>query len=245
MRFIESVHKYIDEDVQYTPVTYFIKSFQPFVDWEAKCRAKAKKLGMTYEELRAEWDNTRDTAANKGTAFHKRMEDAMVAEGKVLVEDKELPLQYYDTFAGIKEDTSMELQDNTVYAEKMIWNKKYGVCGTADLVQVVDGKIHVLDYKTNKKLDKESWRNPRTGAKQKLLAPCSSLDDCNFNVYQLQLNTYMYMLLKANRGLKRGSMQILYIIDDESVEGGYRVETHKVNDLQNMVQAMFEKFKTN
>ena len=27
MKFIEDIHKYIDEESEYTPVTYFIKSF--------------------------------------------------------------------------------------------------------------------------------------------------------------------------------------------------------------------------
>lgn len=242
MRFVENVHKYLGEDGEYTPVTYFIKSFQPYVDWEAKCRAKAKKLGITYEELRAQWDKTRDDAATKGTNFHKKMEDLMIADGKVKVSDREYPLTHYETFAGIKEDSSMELKDNTVYAEKMIWSKKYKVCGTADLVQVIDGRIHVLDYKTNKKLDKESWRNPRTGAKQKLLKPVSDLDDCNYNVYQLQLNTYMYMLLQANRKLKMGSMIILHIVDQE--DGSKQVVPHPVANLQGHVKAMFEHFKT-
>lgn len=241
MKFIEDVHKYIDEEGDYTPVSYFIKSFQPYVDWEAKCRAKAKKLGITYEELRAEWDKTRDDAAAKGTAFHKKMEDLMAADGKLKVADVEYPLTAYTTFAGVKEDASMVLENNRIYIEKMIWSKKYKVCGTADLVQVIDGKIHVLDYKTNKKLDKEAWRNPRTGARQKLLPPLTSLDDCNFNIYQLQLNTYMYMLLQANRHLKMGDMTILHIIDQE--DGSQKVEPHKVKNLQTSIKAMLEVFK--
>ncbi len=241
MRFVENIHKYIGDEGEYTPVTYFIKSFQPYVDWEEKCRTKAKKLGITYEELRAQWNVARDSAAAKGTAFHKRMEDVMIADGSVKVQDRTLPLMSYSTFAGIKEDVSMELADNTVYAEKMIWSKNHKICGTADLVQVIDGRIHVLDYKTNKKLDKESWRNPRTGSTQKLLKPISDLDDCNFNIYQLQLNTYMYMLLQANRKLKLGSMVILHVIDED---GGYRVEPHTVANLQSRIRTMFSNFKS-
>ena len=60
----------------------------------------------------------------------------------------------YHTANGIKEDKEMKLQDNTVYSEKMIWSKKYGICGTADLVEVVNGRINIKDYKTNAKLDK-------------------------------------------------------------------------------------------
>lgn len=244
MKFIEDVHKYMDEYDEYTPVTYFIKSFQPFVDWEAKCRAKAKKLGITYEELRAQWDDTRDTAAAKGTKFHKKMEDRLADKGVLKVFGKELPVTYYETFAGIKDDPSMALEDNTVYSEKMIWSRKYKVCGTADLVQVVDGKINVLDYKTNKELKMEAWRNPRTGQRQKLMGPCNSLDDCNFNVYQLQLNVYMYMLLQANRNLKIGNMQILHIIFNDEEGNDVTVVPYNIKNLQPMVKAMFEHFKT-
>lgn len=207
MKFIESTHKYLDDTGgEYTPVTYLLKTIQEYVDWDAVAAKKAKKDGVNKDELLQQWALKRDTAAARGTAFHRMKEEELLARGEGIVG--------FATTEGVKADSSMLLQNSTVYVEKMIWSNKYKVCGTADLVEVVDGKINVKDYKTNEKLDFESWKHPKNGPKR-LLSPVQHLDDCNFNLYQLQVNCYMYMLLQQNRQLKMGKMDILHIIFDK------------------------------
>lgn len=240
MIFYEDTHKYVDNDIEYTPVTYLLKTFQQWVDWDKEAEKKAKKLGISKEELKQQWKDKADKAAAKGTAFHKVMEDKYLKSDSILVSDTSCSVSYTPTNMGVKEDKEMKLKDNTVYTEKLIWSRIYKVCGTADLVEVVNGKIHVKDYKTNEKLDKESWKHPVLGSK-KLKFPVSSLDDCSFNIYQLQLNVYMYMLLQANRNLEMGTMEILHIKFKE--DGSHDIEVHKVKDLQKEVKAIFEAFK--
>lgn len=241
MKFYEQSHEYVDGDIKFTPVTYFLKSFQPWVDWDKEAEKKAKKLGITKEELKKQWDDKRDQAAARGTAFHKKMEDQYLsASDGILVNDTRCPVSSVATIEGVKEDHSMKLEDNTIYAEKMIWSPKYRLCGTADLVEVIDGKINVKDYKTNAKLDFESWKHPILGSK-KLRYPVSSLDDCNFNIYSLQVNTYMFMLLQQNRHLKMGDMELLHVIFIE--DGTHEVMPYKVKNLQTEVKAMLEAFK--
>lgn len=211
MNFIECNHKYVDLDgIDYVSVTMFLKTFQEYVDWDEVAEKKAKKMndGTTKKQLLEQWKNKRDKAALRGTNYHKQKEEEVLASGGTVVG--------YDTISGVKHDPSMELTDNTTYVEKIIWSKRYGVCGTADLVEVVDGKINIKDYKTNEKLDFESWRHPRTKQSKRLLSPVQHLDDCNFNLYQLQVNLYMYMLLQQNRKLKMGKMEIDHIVFDEN-----------------------------
>jgi dihydroxyacetone kinase len=241
MKFYEDVHKYIDNEQEYTPVTYFLKTFEPWKDWDAIAEKKAKKLGISKEELLAQWNEKKTKAAEKGTAFHKKMEgEYLSAVDGITVCDTKCLVSYVDTVEGVKEDNSMKLEDNTVYSEKMIWSEKYGLCGTADLVEVVNGKINVKDYKTNAKLDWESWKHPILGS-AKLRFPVNMLDDCNGNIYQLQVNTYMYMLLQKNRHLKMGEMEILHVIFNE--DGSHEIKPYKVKNLQKEVKAMLETFK--
>lgn len=240
MQFIESTHKYIEDGKVYTPVTYFLKSFQEYVDWDAECRKKAKKLGITYEELRAQWDKKRDDAAARGTAYHKKKEMEYLNGKGIVIENTLCPVSSVPTINDIKEDNSMRLEDNTVYCEKMIWSKKYGVCGTADLVEVVNGKINVKDYKTNEKLEWASYKHPVLGSK-KLKFPVNGLDDCNGSLYSLQINVYMYMLLQQNRHLKMGDMEILHVIMDSEGEH-FMTVPYKVKNLQREVKAMLEAF---
>lgn len=248
MKFYEDRHEYIENDVKFTPVTYFLKTFEPWKDWDAIAEKKAKKLGVTKESLLKQWNDNKIEAANKGTAFHKKMENLYTSpdsQGTVIVANDEegvaCPILFAPTTDGVKEDTEMYLKDNTVYPEKIIWSRKYKLCGTADLVEVVNGKINVKDYKTNKKLDFESFKHPVLGS-AKLRYPVSSLDDCNFNIYQLQLNAYMYMLLQANRNLKMGKMEILHVQFDEKGEYSHMV-VHPVKNLQKEVKLMLEAFK--
>lgn len=210
MNFIEETHKYTtDAGIEYTPVTYLLKSFQEWVDWDSVAAKKAKKDGTTKEALLEQWATKRDKAAARGTAYHKMKEDELLNSGEGRI------VGYGVDSNGIKIDTTMLLDDNTIYAEKMIWSNRYEVCGTADLVEVVEGRINIKDYKTNEKLDFESYKHWKDGSKR-LLGPVQHLDDCNFNHYQLQVNLYMYMLLQQNRHLKMGKMEILHVIFDEN-----------------------------
>jgi hypothetical protein len=239
MRFIEETHKYTEDNLDYIPVTYFLKSFQPWVDWDKEAEKKAKKLGLTKEELLKQWDEKKNKAAERGTAFHKIMEDMYLNSKEIVVDNTACPVSAVATVDGVKEDTSMKLQDNTVYTEKMIWSPKYRICGTADLVEVINGKINVKDYKTNEKLDWEGWKHPILGTKR-LKMPVSHLDDCNGSIYTLQINTYMYMLLQQNRHLKIGDMKILHVA---FTEDGHNIVEHPVRNMQQEVKAMLEAFK--
>ena len=242
MKFIESSHEYVDEGVKFTPVTYFIKSFQEYVDWNAIAEKKAKKMKVSKEDLLKEWDDKKNKGADKGTKFHKMMEDKYLEMKQgITIEQTPCKVSFVDTVGGIKEDDKVTLEDNTVYTEKMIWSKKYKICGTADLVEVVNGKINIKDYKTNEKLDFFAWYHPTKGPK-KLLSPLSHLQDCNFNIYSIQINVYMYMLLQHNRNLKMGDMYILHIPFDED-NNPLEPVPHKVDNLQAEVKKMFDVFK--
>lgn len=240
MKFYEDIHKYIEDDLEYTPVTYFLKSFQQWVDWDKEAEKKAKKLGITKEELLKQWDDKKKQAAERGTAFHKKMEDKYNSSNTIQVCDTNCCVSSIPTVNGVKEDASMKLEDNTVYTEKMIWSKKFRLCGTADLVEVANGKITIKDYKTNASLDWESWKHPVLGSK-KLRYPVNSLDDCNGSIYSLQVNTYMYLLLQQNRHLKMGDMYLLHVKFNE--DGSHEICEHKVKNLQKEVKLMLEAFK--
>lgn len=243
MIFYESTHKYIEDGQEFTPVTYFIKSFQEWVDWDKEAEKKAKKLGIPKEELLKQWETNRNNASEKGTRFHKKMEDKyLISTEGIQVNDTILPVSYVNTIDGVKEDKSIKLEDNTVYTEKMIWSNKYKICGTADLVEVVDGKINIKDYKTNAKLEFEAWKHPLKGSK-KLKYPVNSLDDCNGSIYQLQLNVYMYMLLMQNRHLKMGDMTLLHVVFEEGSENEFKMIPYTVKPLIKEVGAMLEYYR--
>jgi hypothetical protein len=110
---------------------------------------------------------------------------------------------------GIKYSPDQKLV-NGVYPEHLVYLKSAGLCGQSDLVEVVDGYVHITDYKTNKEIKSEGYTNWE-GITQKMTHPVSHLDDCNLNHYTLQLSLYMFMILKHNPKLKPGTLTIHHI----------------------------------
>jgi hypothetical protein len=83
------------------------------------------------------------------------------------------------------------------------------------LVEVVNGRVNIIDYKTNKEIKMESYKNWE-GVSDKMLSPIDHLDDCNFSHYALQLSIYMYIILKHNPKLLPGKIFIHHITFEEN-----------------------------
>jgi hypothetical protein len=102
----------------------------------------------------------------------------------------------------------------------MVYLKSAGLCGQSDLVEVVNGKVNITDYKTNKKIDMESYVNWE-GMPDKMLPPVDNLDDCHFYHYALQLSIYMYIILKHNPKLKPGRIFIHHVMFEVEAEDNW------------------------
>lgn len=120
---------------------------------------------------------------------------------------------------GIKKAPDQKLGDG-IYPEHMVYLKSAGLCGQADRVEIVNGKVNIYDYKTNKEIKAESYVNWE-GISDRMLDPVNHLDDCNLNHYALQLSFYMYMIIKHNPKLKPGKMVIEHIVFKEAGKDAY------------------------
>jgi hypothetical protein len=114
---------------------------------------------------------------------------------------------------GIKLSPNQKLTDG-VYPEHMVYLKSAGLCGQSDLVEVINGEVHITDYKTNKEIKTEGFTNWE-GVTTKMNPPVKHLDDCNVNHYALQLSLYLYIILKHNPKLKPGTLTIHHIVFEE------------------------------
>jgi hypothetical protein len=221
LTFTHQNHKYssIEPDgIDWISVTSFIGNFkQPFeADKIAEKSSKNKKskwFGMTPEEIKTAWKAESKRAVDLGTWYHNCREkdicelDSMERRGSVVPVFKPVEKE------GIKYSPDQKLL-NGVYPEHLVYLKSAGLCGQSDLVEVIDGYVHITDYKTNKEIKSEGFTNWE-GKTQKMLAPVSHLDDCNLNHYTLQLSLYMFMILKHNPKLKPGTLTIHHILFEE------------------------------
>jgi hypothetical protein len=222
LRFTPHDHKYTSlkaEDAkEWLSVTSFISNFkQPFdadkIAQKSSKNKKSKWYGMTPDAIKEAWKAEANRATTLGTWYHNCRESDICSFEHMERHGKTVPVMRPVEIEGIKYSPEQKLHEG-VYPEHMVYLKSAGLCGQSDLVEVVDGVVHITDYKTNKEIKTEGYTS-WDGVKQKMLAPVSHLDDCHLMHYALQLSLYMFMILKHNPRLKPGTLTIHHIMFEE------------------------------
>jgi ATP-dependent exoDNAse (exonuclease V) beta subunit len=226
--FTPEDHKYRSLDVtdrtDWLSVTSFIGNFKkPFdADAIAEKTAKSKKskwYGMAPEDIKAAWKAEALRATTLGTWYHNCREADICELTDMERHGKTIPVFKPIEKDGCKYSPSQKLTDG-VYPEHLVYLKSAGLCGQSDLVEVINGEVHITDYKTNKEIKTESFTNWE-GVSQKMASPLSHLDDCNLMHYALQLSMYMFIILKHNPKLKPGTLTLHHILFEESGRDKY------------------------
>jgi ATP-dependent exoDNAse (exonuclease V) beta subunit len=222
LRFTPQDHSYTsinaEENIKWISVTSFISNFkQPFdADKIALKTSKSKKskwYGMTPEEIKQAWSNEALRATTLGTWYHNCRESDICSLETIERHGNTVPIFKPIEIDGTKFSPNQKLTDG-VYPEHMVYLKSAGLCGQSDLVEVINGEVHITDYKTNKEIKTEGFTNWE-GVTTKMNSPVAHLDDCNVNHYALQLSLYMYIILKHNPRLKPGVLTIHHILFEE------------------------------
>lgn len=131
-----------------------------------------------------QWVNTNKAACDRGSIIHKSREDAYMAAGSHVLDDKVYMLGT---------DHKLDLEDG-IYPELLMYDAEYLLSGQADRVIKEGRYVDIHDYKTNKKLDRESYLDKVTGLRRSMMKPVDYLMDCNMIHYYLQLSLYAWIL---------------------------------------------------
>lgn len=233
VKFLPEDHKYVSvdpaESISWMSVTSIISKLkQPFeaekIAEKSSKNKRSKWYGMTKEQILSVWKAESERAINVGNWYHNQREEDLLGLDTIERHGKIIPImQPLADSQGLKIAPNQRLTDG-MYPEHFVYMKSLGLCGQSDLVEIVDGVVHITDYKTNKEIRSESFKDWE-GLSQKMNHPVSHLDDCNLNHYNLQLSIYMYMILKHNPKLKAGTMMIQHIMfEDEGKDAnGYPI----------------------
>lgn len=233
VKFLPEDHKYVSvdpaENISWMSVTSIISKLkQPFeaekIAEKSSKNKRSKWYGMTKEQILSVWKAESERAINVGNWYHNQREEDLLGLDTIERHGKTIAImQPLADAQGLKVAPNQRLTDG-MYPEHFVYMKSLGLCGQSDLVEVVDGVVHITDYKTNKEIRSESFKDWE-GLSQKMNHPVSHLDDCNLNHYNLQLSIYMYMILKHNPKLKPGTMMIQHIMfEDEGKDAnGYPI----------------------
>lgn len=229
-------YKSIDaEGIDWISVTSLLSNFKKPFDAEKIAASVTKKsrskwFGIPPEKILELWKAEADRATTLGTFYHNQREADLCSLSSIELEGIPIPVYKPLEEGALKKAPEQKLTDG-IYPEHMVYLKSAGICGQSDLVEVVNSKVNIIDYKTNKEIKTESFKNWE-GISDKMQHPVSHLDDCNFNHYALQLSIYMYIILKHNPKLKPGKIFIHHIsFEQEDVDKwGYPIAKLNYNN---------------
>ena len=231
----ESIDENLEKDnIIWTSVTSFISKFKPKFDAKAQAKKSSKNKrskwhGMTQKEILAAWDGETQRAIKLGNWYHDQREEGMLDFKTIEREGIEVPIirPIVDS-KGIKIAPEQKLLEG-VYPEHFAYLKSASLCGQADLVTIVNGKVNITDYKTNKEIKEKGFTNWE-GITSKMYKPLSHLDDCNLMHYTLQLSIYLYIILKHNPKLKPGKLVIQHVSFEKEGENEFGYPISKYDD---------------
>jgi hypothetical protein len=228
-----------EDNIKWISVTSFVSKFKEKFDpiaisQKASKNKKSKWYGMTPEDIQKAWSKETDRALTLGTWYHNERESDLLSL-ETLTQGGE-PLKIITPIIdeeGIKYAPEQKLE-NGIYPEHFVYLKSAGLCGQSDRVDVINGVVNIIDYKTNKEIKTEGYRNWE-GISKKMLSPVAHLDDCNLNHYSLQLSFYMYIILKHNPKLKPGKMSLHHVIFQDSGTDDFGNPINKLDENNNPI----------
>ena len=230
------VYESIDpnENIDWTSVTSLVGLFKPKFDTygiSEKCskNKKSKWYGLTPQQIRDVWAAETNRATTLGSFYHNQREADLMSFDTLTKQGIDLPIIPPKVQDGIKY-APVQKMISGVYPEHFVYLKSAGVCGQADYVEVVNGEVNILDYKTNKEIKSRSFENWE-GKRSMMNSPLGHIEDCNLMHYNLQMSIYMYIILKHNPKLNPGKLTLQHITFeyDGEDEHGYPITSYDDN----------------
>lgn len=236
VKFEPTNHSYKSTDpldnTEWLSVTSLVSLFKPKFDpistsEKVTKNKKSKWYGMEPAKIREVWENEAKRATDLGTWYHNEREVELTSVVTLDRAGVRVPIIKPIYEGTIKIAPDQRLTEG-VYPEHLAYLKSAGICGQSDRVEVVNGHVDIIDYKTNKEIKKEGFKN-REGITEKMLGPLAHLDNCSFNHYAIQLSVYMYMILKHNHNLKPGKLTLHHVVFEEAGLDQYEYPIAKRN----------------
>jgi glutamate mutase epsilon subunit len=176
-----------------------------------------KEVVARKKQLLAEWEEKKNDAAEAGTSFHKLAEHH-TKKSLVWEEDESIPvLGSHDLIGTTRMGNKLE---NGLLTELLLYDDELEIAGQADWVLVMDGTVHIKDYKTSKEIKTKAF------GEEVLLHPLEEFPNCNFYTYGVQLSLYAFILERL--GYKIGKLSLEHI-DRSTFEtiASYPVKYHR------------------
>lgn len=220
--FYDVPHKYFLNGKELISVTTLIHEYQEEFDEEYWADFKGNQHNLASYLVKRAWNFINRKGTIKGSAIHDYAENMF--QNKVF----EYPLQTillefgFDPVITEYQTTKKHVDKfyNDVHGklipiktEFVVYDKESLIGGMLDMLfyNVKAGEFQIWDWKTNKKFDKENKG-------RHLLNELSLIEDCDFELYSLQLELYK-QIIERNTGIKLGKSYIVWFShNNESYE---------------------------
>lgn len=183
IHFNEVEHKYTVNDKELISVTTLIDKYFPQFDADYWAARKAPRMGITPDELKAQWEANAERARNLGTSMHDKIEKYYLGISSETDETFDLFLQF--------------AANHTLHPYRTEWRifyEEYGIAGTLDFLEYKDGVFTIYDWKRSEKLVKNGIVLKDNQWGTSAFDPISHIPDTSFYHYALQLSMYRYIL---------------------------------------------------
>jgi ATP-dependent exoDNAse (exonuclease V) beta subunit len=200
-------HKYTYDGVVLQSVTNLVGTFHKPFDTEGKSLKKAEELGISQDEVKKQWQATNDRANDIGTLTHQWIEDYFNQKWSPLPTDPDL-IHRINKFNKVFSKHLHKLEP--VQFEVRVFSKDWKLAGTIDALFIRDGKLYIVDWKTNRKFTDDIHKDGRW---QKLLEPFGEFYKNHHNEYSIQL--CLYALILKQWGIDVSGAYLVYIGPDE------------------------------
>lgn len=187
---------------------------------------KQKYPNMTDEQIKKMWSDNGKIASENGTKLHKMIENYYNGIINNKDDEKIQEFQYFLKF----NETLKNRKDNLIpyRTEWSVFDGSIDLAGQIDMLyKKLDGTYALYDWKRIKELKKDNTF-------EKGLGRLSTLDNCNYIHYSIQLNIYK-KILETRYNFKVSEMYLVVLHPENE---SYILE--KVNDMSRCVDIIFE-----
>ena len=239
--FIEDGHYYLCNGKRVgISTTGLISQYEQKFDSDTISQQVADKRGISQQEVLEEWQIENLHSTIKGSMIHEFAQS--------LWEGKEYKFDYSNVpneidLDRLKSDIEKLIPQainfyndykdmyELIGCEIYLGDEDFDECGATDqmMLNKYTGGITIIDYKTNKKIEYESYRH------KKMLIPLHKFDDCNYIHYSFQLGDYKYKFEK-NTNLKVEETFIVYFnvnADNYEIIEPLNMENEVIKILEN------------
>lgn len=228
--FDPGLHRYTYHGDVFQSVTNLVGTFHKPFDTEKQSAKKAEETGFDQEWIKAEWAETNRYANEVGTATHEWIENYFNEIWQPLPTSQDI-IHRINKFNRIFADKLHRLEP--LAFEVRVFSKKWKKAGTIDSLFIKDGKLFILDWKTNKKFTHDDHKD---GRYQKLLWPFEGFYKNHLNEYSIQLS--MYAAILEEWGFEVGGAYLVHI-----GPGDEPAEIHRCHDMRPYLETYFEENK--